>query len=251
MRVLAVDLESQDMAKMMDVLGKDYEVGSYSANNGALACAEDFIPMVQKGDVANVPAIYAAECYADTAETTEIEVPVWYVGDAELTTVRLAIESDLPVLTSEDSDVDGGAVVTSANDFEYNPDTNEIIIYAQDGKAIDPQLFTITYDLADVEDSGKYPVTLTLLEATGADAELVDLVGGIGYVTIKGSEIPGDVNQDGVVDNRDLIMIARYLVDLEEFDFDQKKLADYNGDGEINNTDLVLIARALVEKAEA
>ena len=41
-------------------------------------------------------------------------------------------------------------------------------------------------------------------------------------------------------------MIARYLVGLVEFNDKQKEAADYNDDGIINNVDLVLIARALV-----
>ena len=69
------------------------------------------------------------------------------------------------------------------------------------------------------------------------DGEIVLFVG---YVN-------GDVNRDSELDNRDLIMIARYLVELESFDDEQKELADYNEDGEINNIDLVLIARELVE----
>jgi hypothetical protein len=42
-------------------------------------------------------------------------------------------------------------------------------------------------------------------------------------------------------------MIARYLVDLVEFNDIQKEAADFNNDGTINNKDLVLIARYLVQ----
>ena len=51
---------------------------------------------------------------------------------------------------------------------------------------------------------------------------------------------------DGVVDNRDIIMIARYLVSLVRFDDDQAILADFNCDGIVNNTDLVLVSRYIV-----
>jgi aminoglycoside phosphotransferase family enzyme len=51
---------------------------------------------------------------------------------------------------------------------------------------------------------------------------------------------------DGYVDNRDVILIARYLVELVQFDEKQLELADFNEDGEINNIDLVQIARYLV-----
>ena len=67
----------------------------------------------------------------------------------------------------------------------------------------------------------------------------------------KVRNIKGDVSGDGVVDNRDLIMIARYLVKLVEFNDMQKEAADWNEDGRINNTDLVLIARYIVTKPQA
>jgi hypothetical protein len=58
----------------------------------------------------------------------------------------------------------------------------------------------------------------------------------------------GDVNQDNSVDNRDLIMIARYLVGLVKFNDKQLELADFNEDGLVNNSDLVVIARYLVSQ---
>jgi len=62
-----------------------------------------------------------------------------------------------------------------------------------------------------------------------------------------GDNHKGDVNGDYELTNADSIMIARYLVELVEFDERQMELADFNDDGDVNNTDLVLIARAIVE----
>ncbi|MBQ6539976.1 MAG: dockerin type I repeat-containing protein, partial [Oscillospiraceae bacterium] len=62
----------------------------------------------------------------------------------------------------------------------------------------------------------------------------------------KIQNIKGDVSGDGIVDNRDLILIARYLVHLVEFNDVQLAAADWNGDGKINNSDLVQIARYVV-----
>ena len=56
----------------------------------------------------------------------------------------------------------------------------------------------------------------------------------------------GDVSGDDIVDNRDLILVARYLVHLAEFGDMQLAAADWNGDGKINNSDLVQIARYVV-----
>jgi len=67
-----------------------------------------------------------------------------------------------------------------------------------------------------------------------------------GFLIIDNDYPLGDVNKDFNVDNADLIMIARYLVDLVKFDAKQRTLADYDQNGEINNIDLVKIAKALV-----
>lgn len=58
--------------------------------------------------------------------------------------------------------------------------------------------------------------------------------------------IPGDVTDDGYLTNADLILVARHLVNLVEFDAVQLKAADFDGDGDVSNTDLVLMARTLV-----
>jgi hypothetical protein len=245
MRVLNVALQSQDMEVLMAGLGEELEVGSFSANNGALACAEDYIPMVQKGEITTAPAIVAAVVNADTSEGTA-EVPVIWFGDGDLTTVRMTINCDIPVAVDADSAEDGNVVITSANDIEYNPDTKEIIVYKADGSALDTVLFTVSYDIADA-DSGEYPVDISLIEVTDADGAITNVLATDGALILTAAPKKGDVNGDRRVDNADLIMIARYLVNLVEFDENQMELADYNDDGIVNNTDLVLIARAIVE----
>jgi hypothetical protein len=95
--------------------------------------------------------------------------------------------------------------------------------------------------------TGRYPISVVI---TGAQDRLVNdytsLYCVAGSVTIKNEYAKGDVTQDGSVDNRDLIMIARYLVDLVQFNAEQLEAADYNNDGNVTNADLVLIARAIV-----
>jgi len=245
MRILQVDLESQDMTKMMAALGEDYTAGSYSANNGAAALVVDYIPMTAKGEVENVDAIHASYITADPATSTDVKVPVFFNGETELTSVRLAINCDLPIATDEAYSNDGGCVIDTENDFEFNPETNEIVIYKGDGEPIDTNLFEITYSIADAEE-GVYPVTLRLIEATGTDGELVDILTVDGKVEVPSPVRQGDVNGDGSIDNLDLVMIARYLVQLTELTDEQLERADVNLDGKVNNTDLVLISRMIV-----
>ena len=229
MTMLNICMQSKDMVKLYaDVLGKEYTVEPYSAANGAPLADEEYVPMTVKGDVEKAAMLVAAK-----VEKTA-EVPVTYEGEDEITTARLVIDCDLPV-----------ASIESANDYEFNKDTGAIIVYKSDGTAVDPDLFTVVFDIEGVE-SGTYPVDLTVIEVTDADGEIITAVAADGQVKL--GAVKGDVNGDGAVDNRDLIMIARYLVDLVEFDNEQMEIADYNEDGNVNNTDLVLIARAIVAK---
>lgn len=60
--------------------------------------------------------------------------------------------------------------------------------------------------------------------------------------------VTGDMNGDGLVNNRDAAMITRYLVEKETADFAQMVAIDVNGDGYINNRDASMVSRYLVGK---
>lgn len=54
---------------------------------------------------------------------------------------------------------------------------------------------------------------------------------------IKSRYFVGDVNRDGKIDSSDLLMLALYLSNQENFDDEQMLLGDTNGDGAIDNKD--------------
>ena len=66
------------------------------------------------------------------------------------------------------------------------------------------------------------------------------------HATMPDLTVLGDVDVDGEVGNSDLILIARYLVNLVDFDDNQFTAADMNEDGAVDNTDLIAVARAIV-----
>ena len=232
LNILGAFLYTQDMKILCEELGVDYE--TFGEAMDAPMADEDYVGMADKGAV-EYNGIVAEKVTVDTAEVETAEVNVEYKGEKELTTVRLIVDSALPI-----------AEITSANDFEYNPADGRIIVYKADGSAIDPALFTISYEFDDLVADGEYPVALTLIEVTDIDGNVTDASTVNGAVIIDNTYAAGDVNLDGAVDNRDLIMIAKYLVGLVEFNEKQLEAADYNKNGEINNQDLVLIARAIV-----
>ncbi len=58
--------------------------------------------------------------------------------------------------------------------------------------------------------------------------------------------LKGDANCDGIVANDDLVLVARHIVGLEEFNGNQRVNADIDIDQNITNTDLISIAKMIV-----
>ena len=58
----------------------------------------------------------------------------------------------------------------------------------------------------------------------------------------------GDMNGDGLINNRDVSLISRYLVSKETADICQLCAMDANGDGYVNNRDASMLSRYLVGK---
>ncbi len=232
-RVLENALVSRDMVNLYaDLLDKEIVAPSISEEREA-PLATGYDPDA-KSDIVNV-GIIAETITVDTVADKTAAVEVSYIGDEPITTARLTLESALPIKDIE-----------SDFDFEYNEDTNEIIVYDGAGEVIDGVLFTINYEFDAVIPDGEYPIDLGYIEVTDADSAVMYAVAIDGAIIVDNNYPIGDVTQDGEVDNRDLILIARYLVHLVEFNAKQKIAADFNEDGIINNTDLVLIARAIV-----
>ncbi len=53
----------------------------------------------------------------------------------------------------------------------------------------------------------------------------------------------GDINEDGVVDVEDVVLVIKHILGIESFDEDQQKVADVNEDGVIDVKDVNLITK--------
>jgi beta-glucosidase len=236
--ILNVMLYTQDMEILCDDLGierpEQYDNFTDHYEGTGVDAAND---TVEKSDVVNT-GIIAETVTVDTVAEKSASVEVSYIGEVPITTARLTLDSALPIKDIE-----------SDYDFEYNPAENKIVVYDGGGEEISGVLFTINYEFDAVVADGEYPVDLGIIEVTNLEGMVIEAVAIDGAVIVDNNYPIGDVTQDGEVDNRDLIMIARYLVGLVEFNAKQKIAADYYTDGVINNTDLVFIARAIVAMA--
>jgi hypothetical protein len=135
------------------------------------------------------------------AESVTLEAT--YKGTIPATSVRVRIDSGLDVIR-----------VNSEYDFQYNPLNGKVVVYTDNTFKNGDVLFTIEVNTAEAK-PGRYSIGLEYIDATDNEAESL-AIGTIGGSVTIGA-LKGDVNMDGSIDNRDLILIARYLVDLVEF----------------------------------
>ena len=80
---------------------------------------------------------------------------------------------------------------------------------------------------------------------TGSQVKLFD---GENELDSKTVVVTGDLNGDGIINNRDVAVMNRYVAELLTLEDYQSMAFDANGDGAINNRDVALIARFLVGK---
>ena len=182
--------------------------------------------------------VYTENVTAQQGE--EIRIPVALAGNNGISSVTVQLDCAQVTIKA----VEEGEAAVRTDALEVNPANNKVI---WTGKADDGVLFYIVAQVADPTPDGTYPINAEILAATGDDTLATAATYSAGSLIIVNPHPKGDVNLDGSVTNADLIMIARYLVDLVQFNEEQLDKADYNDDGFINNTDLVQIARALVQ----
>lgn len=83
------------------------------------------------------------------------------------------------------------------------------------------------------------------LIGTGSKVKLFD---GDSIIDEKTFIMTGDYNGDGLINNKDVVLISKYCVDKADADMVQLRALDVNGDGYVNNRDSAMLSRYLVGK---
>lgn len=106
-------------------------------------------------------------------------------------------------------------------------------------------LVTFTFKVLDNAETGSTPIEITVDDGSTFNYDLDN----VKFVAVNGSidisnRTPGDVNGDGVVNSKDLVILRRYLANWNNVEIDESN-ADVNGDGVVNTKDVVIIKRYL------
>lgn len=110
----------------------------------------------------------------------------------------------------------------------------------------DGSLLALTFQVSEEAKSGKtIPIEISY-DLFDQNLSAVQANVTNGGITVKGDTL-GDVNGDGIFSLSDVILLARYLVNLETLSKEQLDVADVNHDGKATNADVVKLARILAD----
>ncbi len=109
---------------------------------------------------------------------------------------------------------------------------------------------TLTFEALPSFTSGSTHISVTIDsdETYDYNQKAVSLKSNDGTVTIGKASVsaPGDVNNDGIVDSKDVILIRRFVADWKNISIDTDA-ADVNNDSKVDSKDVILIKRFVAD----
>ena len=134
-------------------------------------------------------------------------------------------------------------------DMDASVEYNRLLWSANDQITENGVLCVLEFRIADGAQPGDYPITMNLMQAADADYKTVELHTVSGVIKVI-NVVYGDVNSDGVVDLIDVLMLRKYLVNIDPetgvSTVEVSAGADVNGDGEIDLIDVLMLRKYLV-----
>jgi hypothetical protein len=156
----------------------------------------------------------------------------------------MRLDYDQSVLTLVD--VENGDLLST---LDIGWDYNRLMWTADDQTTDDGVLCVLEFQVAEDALVGDYPITMILEQSFDGNGQRVkpELVSSVVKVI---NVIYGDVNDDGLVDLMDVLMLRRYLVNIDPdtglSSIEVGAGADANGDGTVDLMDVLMLRRYLV-----
>ncbi len=210
--------------------------GSYTADTAVTLYA-----VWQQNEVPTGAQIVVSQVTAAAGDTVDVTISL--KNNPGITSLKLKVAYD-SVLTLT-SVVHNSAI---GSNFQTSPQlTSPVTLNWYNGASDttgDWVFVTMTFAVADTAAEGTYAVTATydpddVCNIAGDNVSFAVMDGG---VTVA-NYIPGDINNDKKVNNKDLIRLFQYLSD---WDVEvQEQALDINNDGKVNNKDLIRLFQYL------
>ncbi len=193
------------------------------------------------------PQLYVSSATAAAGGTVDITVSIVNNPGLIATSFKLDYDSSVMNLVDvKDSGLLGDGTFTAGNDLTAVPFT---VLWedalAPENYVEDGVLVTFTFAIDENAVGGEYPVSIIIDDGCTFDNEINDV--GLAYVNgvVKISDrTPGDANEDGVINTKDIVLIKRFLADWSGVEINSAN-SDVNGDGLVNTKDVVVIKRYL------
>lgn len=209
-----------------------------------------FVPVEPDNPPVEPDAPIALTVSGGTAKAGEtVQVTVDLSGNTGLVAARLHLDYDPSVLTLtqvQDGGLLGNASFVPGNDLTAVPYT---VLWedalTHENYTGDGTLVTFTFRIAADAEAGITPVTLTVDEDSTYDVDLQNAACAVtnGAVTVT-TRIAGDVNGNGSVDLKDVVVLRRFLAGGWNVTIDADN-ADVDGDGLVTLKDSTRISRYL------
>ena len=198
----------------------------------------------------NVPTVYASNIKGKAGEQVKVELYVKNNPGILGMMLQLSYDSDLTLTSLEQSiDEDNSALVsldfTPGNNLESNP--INIAWDGLDADATNGKILNAYFTIPEgVENGIIYDINLSYVKGDVYDNDYndIELTVTNGSITVKNYTI-GDVNDDEVINMKDVTMLRRYVVGGYNVTLNEDA-ADVNCDGIINMKDVTMLRRYVV-----
>ena len=193
------------------------------------------------------PALRVSSAVAASGKTVEVTVSI--ENNPGLIALGFSINYDMSVMQLvgvQDNGLFGEGTFTCGDDLSAAPytvlweDALSPKNYTDDGVVA-----TFTFAVNSGVEIDEYPVLLEMSEGGTFDFNMKEynLMVFDGHISIS-PRTPGDANDDGVVNTKDVVVIKRFLAGWSGVEINSAN-SDVNGDGLVNTKDVVVIKRYL------
>ena len=198
------------------------------------------------------------------ADESEWDILGWTVVDTEIVRLGYVLDGAGIVWAVDDVDVRADNSVIDPNDCFYDQELNaavasyglanglaEFFAYrvhvTLDTKAMEKGEHMLEVAAEYKDGSIGNPFRDTAIEFTKTKEAVIDDTDESETGPDNPSEFEvGDCNRDGAVDNKDIVVLFRYVSSGEAAE--DETIYDYNGDGEVNNKDVTTLFRDVSKK---